>query len=71
VNGNGIFKKLCEKWFDDYWINYGKIQITTPDGRVKNISSLREYLVYRGKNAEFANPIARKPSRKNIRRVGK
>ncbi|MBI3166664.1 MAG: EcoRV family type II restriction endonuclease [Chloroflexi bacterium] len=69
LNGNGVFKKLGEKWFDDYWINYGKIQITTTDGKVKNISSLRDYLTYRGKNINLANPIVRKPSRKNNRRV--
>ncbi len=32
-NGNGIFKNLGEHWFDDYWINYGKVSMTTPDGR--------------------------------------
>lgn len=69
LNGNGVFKKLGEKWFDDYWINYGKIQMTTTDGKVKNISSLRDYLTYRGKNIKLANPIVRKPSRKNNRRV--
>lgn len=71
LNGNGIFKKLGEKWFDDYWINYGKIQITTPEGKVKKITSLRDYLTYRGKNSKLANPIVRKPSRKNTRRVSK
>lgn len=25
LNGNGVFKNLGEQWFDDYWINYGKI----------------------------------------------
>lgn len=71
LNGNGVFKKLGEKWFDDYWINYGKIQITTTDGKVKNISSLRDYLTYRGKNINLANSIVRKPSRKNNRRATK
>jgi len=71
LSGNGVFKKLGEKWFDDYWINYGKIQITTTDGKVKNISSLRDYLIYRGKNLKFSNAVVRKPSRKNNRRVSK
>jgi hypothetical protein len=69
LSGNGVFKKLGEKWFDEYWINYGKIQITTPAGKIKKITSLRDYLIYRGKNVKFANPIVRKPSRKNNRRV--
>jgi hypothetical protein len=69
LSGNGVFRNLGEKWFDDYWINYGKIQITTADRKVKKITSLRDYLTYRGKNSKLANPIVRKPSRKNTRRV--
>lgn len=71
LNGNGVFKNLGEKWIDDYWINYGKIQITTSEGKVKNITSLKDYLTYRGKSPNLANQIVRKPSRKNNRRVNK
>ena len=67
LEGNGVFKKLGEKWFDDYWMNYGKIQIVKPDGKVKKITLLKEYLAYRGKDPKFANPMARKPARKNRR----
>lgn len=67
LEGNGVFKKLGEKWFDEYWINYGKVQITKPDGKVKKIATLKDYLVYRGKNPKFANPKVNKPARK-IRR---
>jgi hypothetical protein len=70
LEGNGVFKKLGEKWFDDYWMNYGKIQIAKPDGKVKKITLLKEYLAYRGKDPKFANPMARKPARKT-RRVQK
>ena len=71
LSGNGVFKKLGEKWFDEYWINYGKNQTTLPNGKVKNITLLKEYLVYRGKSPKYANPMARKPARKNNRRVVK
>lgn len=71
LEGNGVFKRLGEKWFDDYWMNYGKIQMTRPDGKVKKITLLKEYLVYRGKDPKLANPTARKPARKNNRRVQK
>ncbi|NCP16500.1 restriction endonuclease [bacterium] len=64
LNGNGVFKNLGEKWFDDYWINYGKIQMTTPDGKVKKITTLKNYLLYRGKDAKLANPTPHKPARK-------
>jgi hypothetical protein len=64
LNGNGVFKNLGEQWFDDYWMNYGKIQMTLPDGRVKKITSLRNYLTYRGQDPERANPKAGKPARR-------
>ena len=71
LEGNGVFKKLGEKWFDDYWMNYGKIQMTKPDGKVKKITLLKDYLVYRGKNQKLANSMTRKPARKNNRRAQK
>ena len=70
LSGNGVFKNLGEEWFDDYWVNYGKIQMTMPDGKVKKISSLKNYLIYRGQNPELAKPKASKPARKK-RQVAK
>lgn len=67
LNGNGVFKNLGEKWFDDYWINYGKIQMTLPDGKVRNITTLKNYLLYRGQDPKRANPTPHKPARKNRR----
>ena len=64
LNGNGVFKNLGETWFDDYWMNYGKITMTTSSGKVKKITLLREYLAYRGLDAALANPMSNKPSRK-------
>ena len=64
LNGNGVFKNLGEKWFDDYWINYGKIQMTMPDGKVKKITTLKNYLLYRGKDPKLANSTPHKPARK-------
>jgi hypothetical protein len=69
LNGNGVFKNLGEQWFDDYWMNYGKIKITRPDGVVTNITTLKNFLIYRGQDPQLANPTPRKPSRKNIRRI--
>ncbi|HQV93089.1 MAG TPA: type II restriction endonuclease [Anaerolineales bacterium] len=70
LDGNGVFKNLGEQWFDEYWINYGKIQMTLPDGRVKKITTLRNYLLYRGQDPDLANAKANKPARKK-RRVSK
>jgi hypothetical protein len=47
VNGNGMFARLGEEWFDDYWMNYRKISI--PDGRggIKKIANLHDFVLYR------------------------
>jgi hypothetical protein len=33
--GNGAFKNLGEEWFDDYWMNYGKIYAKDENGKTK------------------------------------
>lgn len=47
INGRGMFSRLGESWFDDYWMNYRKI--TAPDGKggTKKIATLREFVEYR------------------------
>lgn len=47
VNGNGMFSKLGESWFDDYWMNYKKITIPDGEGGTKKISTLKEFVAYR------------------------
>jgi len=46
LNANGVFSKLGEKWFDDYWMNYRKI---TLNNGIK-ISNLEDFVKYRGGN---------------------
>jgi hypothetical protein len=58
IAGNGVFKNLGEEWFDDYWMNYGKITIKDKDGKPKKITSLPEFLKYRGKDESLYNPRA-------------
>ena len=52
---NGMFKNIGEPLFDDYWMNYGKIMITDAKGRQKKITSLKDFLTYRGKNHDLIN----------------
>jgi len=47
-NGRGMFSKLGEKWFDDYWMNYNKITVTDKDGNTKQINNLKDFIEYRG-----------------------
>jgi hypothetical protein len=55
LNGNGVFAIAGEDIFDDYWANYGKIQIETPDGKRKPMTSFNEYIAYRGLSLSIKN----------------
>lgn len=52
--GRGMFSDLGEEWFDDYWMNFNKISITTEDGKTKRINSLEDFVKYRGGPVELA-----------------
>lgn len=47
ISGNGMFSKLGEEWFDEYWINYRKISIKNRKGEVTRISNLEDFVRYR------------------------
>jgi len=47
INGEGMFSKLGESWFDDYWMNYKKITIVDENGNTKKISTLSDFVVYK------------------------
>ncbi len=48
LSGNGMFAKLGEEWFDDYWMNYDKISFKTESGKTKTIKSLEDFVKFRG-----------------------
>ncbi|GHT17066.1 hypothetical protein FACS1894189_2270 [Planctomycetales bacterium] len=62
LQGNGAFKNLGEKWFDDYWMNYGDITITE-NGKQKKITKLTEFLRYKRFDPKLANPVNRSKSK--------
>ena len=55
---NGMFKKLGEEVFDDYWMNYGKITVIGEDGKPKKITKLKTFLEYRGIDVNLINTRA-------------
>lgn len=57
---NGVFKNLGEEWFDDYWMNYGKITIIGEDGKPRKITKLKQFLEYRGADTNLVNLRASK-----------
>ena len=59
LNGNGVFAKAGEELFDDYWVNFGKIEVLA-GGKYKKLSSFEEYLNYRGLPMSLNNPKAAK-----------
>lgn len=64
LKGNGVFKNLGEEWFDQYWMNYGKITIKTGTGAQKKITKLDEFLRFKGADPELANPCIRTNNKK-------
>ncbi|MBR5156748.1 MAG: EcoRV family type II restriction endonuclease [Clostridia bacterium] len=58
LNGNGVFAKAGEEIFDDYWANFGKMQIIGANKKRKALSSFEEYIKYRGLSSEINNPKA-------------
>ena len=60
LSGRGMFSRLGEKWFDDYWMNYGKITITDDNGSTRKITNLEDFVTYRGGDTRLIVPKARK-----------
>lgn len=66
VAGNGVFSELGEDWFDDYWMNYGKITVRDDDGETRMIRNLVDFVRYRGGDVSKVVPKAtRRRSRKS------
>ena len=60
VSGRGMFSDLGEEWFDDYWMNYGKITITDDNSKTKQIRNLKDFVAFRGSDVRLIVPKARK-----------
>ncbi len=57
VNGRGMFSNLGESWFDDYWMNYGKISIQDEQGGTKKITRLADFVRYRNGDVSLVVPM--------------
>jgi hypothetical protein len=47
-NENGVFSKLGEEWFDEYWMNFGSATMVRSGKSVK-ITRLEDFLEFKGK----------------------
>ncbi|MBB1125127.1 type II restriction endonuclease [Thiospirillum jenense] len=60
IAGKGMFSKLGENWFDEYWMNYKKITVQDGKGGTKKISTLREFVEY--KNGDVSLVVDKRSS---------
>lgn len=55
LKGNGVFAKLGEDWFDEYWMNYG-LTTMKKGGKAVAIKRIEDFIDFKG-NKKFKNII--------------
>lgn len=65
-NENGIFSQLGEEWFDEYWINHGSATMVK-DGKPTKITTLRDFLEFKGRTDLWDKIVPRKPYKKDTK----
>ncbi len=65
LKGDGVFKNLGEKIFDEYWINQGVLKVPDPNkaGNYKKLTKLTEFLEFKGMGTGKINTV--RPKIKN------
>lgn len=51
-NESGVFSKLGEKYFDEYWMNYGTAYLME-DGKSKSITNIWDFLKFKGEDNKY------------------
>jgi len=64
IKGNGVFHKLGESWFDDYWMNYRKITIKDSSNKTMKIANLEDFVKYRDGDCNLIVPKAKMTTKK-------
>jgi hypothetical protein len=65
VSGRGMFSALGESWFDDYWMNYGKITVKDKSGKTKKIATLADFVSYRKGDSSLIVPANNEDDRED------
>ncbi len=65
-NENGIFSKLGEEWFDEYWINYGSATMVK-DGKPAKITTLKDFLEFKGRTDLWDRIVSKTTSNKKTK----
>jgi len=63
-NGNGVFSKLGEVWFDEYWMNYGTATMIK-DGKSVKVTSIWDFLEFKGRADLVDKVVAKGAKRKS------
>lgn len=58
-NGNGVFSLLGEKWFDEYWMNYGSASMIKNKKTIK-ITNIFDFLEFKGRTDLFDKVVTKK-----------
>lgn len=58
-NENGVFSRLGETWFDEYWMNYGSATMVK-DGKPVKITTLRDFLEFKGRSDLWEEVVSKK-----------
>ena len=59
IHGRGVFSKLGEDWFDEYWMNYG-VTTMKRGNEAFPVKRLIDFVTFKGGEKELVVPIARK-----------
>lgn len=63
LKGNGIFAKLGEDWFDEYWMNYGELTMIK-ESKAVPIKRLVDFVEFKGGDKGRIVPVVTKKRRK-------
>lgn len=61
-NGNGVFSKLGEDWFDEYWMNYGTATMIK-DGKTVKVTNIWDFLEFKGR-ADLVDKVVAKGAKR-------
>jgi len=56
LDGNGVFARLGEEWFDEYWMNYG-VTTRMKKGKAIPIRSLKDFLDFKRGDKSLITPM--------------
>ena len=62
-SGNGVFSKLGEKWFDEYWMNYGSATMIR-NGETIKVTSIWDFLEFKGREDLIDKVVAKGAKRR-------